>query len=212
MDTKLIITIGRQFGSGGRDIGRKLADAFTIPFYDKELITLAASESGLCKEVFEKADERASDGLAHALSMGMSFMSVYTPYADILSSEGLFKIQSDAIRKLAQTESCVIVGRCADYILRDNPHCISFFIHDKLENRLRRIVERQQITVDQAKELIAKTDKSRAAYYDYYTNKTWGMSCSYNFSVDASVLGIDETILFMKHFIERRLSLLQPSL
>jgi cytidylate kinase len=208
MDTKLIVTIGRQFGSGGREIGKKLAAALDISFYDKELITLAAKESGLSKEVFERADERASDGLSHAFPMGMSpFMGVYTPYTDILSGEGLFKIQSDAIRKLADTESCLIVGRCADYILRDNPHCISFFIHDKLENRIRCIAERQHITVDQAKDLIAKTDKSRAAYYDYYTNKTWGMSYSYNFAVDASVLGIDETTLFMQRFIERKLTL-----
>jgi cytidylate kinase len=206
MDTNLIITIGRQFGSGGREIGKSLADALHISFYDKELIALAAKESGLCREVFEKADEKASDGLSHAFSMGIPFMGFYTPYADILSSEGLFKLQSDAIRKLAETESCIIVGRCADYILREHPHCISFFIHDKLENRIRRIVERQQITVDQAKYLIAKTDKSRASYYDYYTNKTWGMSCSYNFSIDVSVLDIEETIRLMKDFIERKLS------
>ena len=205
MNTNLIITIGRQFGSGGRDIGMKLADVLGISYYDKELITLAAKESGLCKEVFEKADERASDSFSHAFSMGLSFMGVYTPYADILSNEGLFKIQSDAIRKLAETESCVIVGRCADYILRENPHCLSFFIHDVMENRIQRVVERQQITVDQAKELILKTDKSRAAYYDYFTNKTWGMASSYNFSIDASVLGIDESIDFMQTFIERKL-------
>ncbi|MDR1938356.1 MAG: cytidylate kinase-like family protein [Tannerellaceae bacterium] len=202
---RIILTIGRQFGSGGRITGKKLAEALDISFYDKELITLAARESGLCKEVFEKADERTSGGLLHAFPIGMPYIGgIYTPYADILSNEGLFKIQSDVIRKLAETESCVIVGRCADYILRDNPDCISFFIHDKLANRIQRIVERQQLTVEQAKELIAKTDKSRAAYYDYYTNKTWGMSSSYNLSIDASALGIDETVRFMKNFIERK--------
>lgn len=206
MNNTTIVTIGRQFGSGGRVIGKKLAEALGISYYDKELITLAAKESGLCPEVFERADEKASDGLAHAFTMGLSYMGMYTPYADILSSEGLFKIQSDAIRKLAEEESCVIVGRCADYILRDNPNCISFFIHDKMESRVQRVVGRQQITVEQAKELIAKTDKSRAAYYDYYTNKTWGMSSSYNFSVDASILGIDETVEFMKSFIERKIN------
>lgn len=203
MNNNIILTIGRQFGSGGRIIGKKLADSLGISYYDKELITLAAKESGLCPEIFEKADEKASDGLAHAFSMGFSYLGMYTPYADILSNEGLFKIQSDSIRKLAERESCVIVGRCADYILRDNPHCISFFIHDKMENRVQRVVERQQITVEQAKELIIKTDKSRAAYYDYFTNKTWGMSSTYNFSIDASVLGVDKTVEFMKSFIER---------
>jgi cytidylate kinase len=204
--SKTILTIGRQFGSGGHIIGKKLAEALDISFYDKELIALAAKESGLCGEVFEKTDERTSLGLSHVFSVGIPYPGgFYTPYADIISNEGLFKIQSDVIRKLAEVESCVIVGRCADYILRDHPGCISFFIHDKLANRIRRISERQQITAEQAKELIAKTDKSRAAYYGYYTNKTWGMSCSYNFSIDASALGIDQTVCFMKNFIERRL-------
>jgi cytidylate kinase len=202
----VILTVGRQFGSGGRIIGMKLAEALGVSFYDRELITLAARESGLCREVFEKADERASAGLSHAFSMGMPYLGgVYTPYADILSNEGLFKIQSDVIRKLGETESCVIVGRCADYILRNHPNCISFFIHDKPANRIRRIEERLQCTAAQAKELMIKTDKSRAAYYDYYTNKVWGMSSSYNFSIDASALGIDETAGFMKIFIERKI-------
>jgi cytidylate kinase len=205
---KLILTIGRQFGSGGRIIGKKLAEALDISFYDKELIALAAKESGLCTEVFEKADERTSTGLSHAFSAGTSYMGVYTPYAGILSNEGLFKIQSDVIRKLAGEESCVIVGRCADYILRENPRCISFFIHDTISNRVRRIAERQQLRAEQAKELIAKTDKSRAAYYDYYTGKAWGVSSSYRLSIDASVLGIDETVRFMKDFIERKQALL----
>ncbi|MDR2809740.1 MAG: cytidylate kinase-like family protein [Tannerellaceae bacterium] len=203
---RIILTIGRQFGSGGRIIGMKLSEALNISFYDKELITLAAHESGLCREVFEKADEKTSAGLSHAFSLGMPYPGgVYTPYADILSNEGLFKIQSDVIRSLAETESCVIVGRCADYILRDNPACISFFIHDKLPNRIRRIAERLPCSAEQSKELIMKTDKSRAAYYDYYTNKTWGMSSSYSFSIDASVLGIEETVCFMKNFIERKI-------
>ena len=204
---KIILTIGRQFGSGGRLIGKKLAEALNISFYDKELITLAARESGLCTEVFERADEKTSARLSHAFSVGMSYMGVYTPCADILSNEGLFKIQSDVIRKLAEEESCVITGRCADYILRDNPRCISFFIHDTIPNRVRRIAQRQQLTDEQARELIAKTDKSRAAYYDYYTGKAWGVSSSYRLSIDASVLGIDETVRFMKDFIERKQAL-----
>ncbi len=204
MNKKIILTIGRQFGSGGRIIGKKLAEALGIAYYDRELIDLAAKESGLCPDVFERADEKASDGLAHAFTMGMTYMGMYTPHSDILSNEGLFKIQSDSIRKLAENESCVIVGRCADYILRDNPNCLSFFIHDNMENRVQRVVERQHITIEQARELITKTDKSRAAYYDYYTNKTWGMSSSYHLSIDASILGIEETVAFIKSFVVRK--------
>ena len=146
MDNKIILTIGRQFGSGGREIGQRLAKELGIGYYDKELITVAARESGLCEDVFEKADERASSGLSYAFTMGYSsFMGgMFTPYNDILSNDGLFKIQSDAIRKLAETESCVLVGRCADYILRDDPACLSFFIHSSVESRVQKTVERHE--------------------------------------------------------------------
>ena len=173
MDNKIILTIGRQFGSGGREIGQRLAKELGIGYYDKELITVAARESGLCEDVFEKADERASSGLSYAFTMGYSsFMG----------------------------------GRCADYILRDDPACLSFFIHSSVESRVQKTVERHGVTVEEAKNMMEKTDKSRAAYYNYYTNKTWGMASSYNFSIDVSVLGIDETVEFMKSFIERRLN------
>ena len=194
MDNKIILTIGRQFGSGGREIGKKLAQALGIGYYDKELMAVAAKESGLSEEFFEKADERASSGLAYAFTMGYSYMGMFTPYNDILSNDGLFKFQSDAIRKLASEQSCVLVGRCADYI----------------ENRIQRILESQNITVEQAKELMGKTDKSRAAYYNYYTNKEWGVASSYNFSIDVSVLGVDETVEFMKAFVERKMNKRPP--
>lgn len=207
---KIILTIGRQFGSGGREIGQKLSEALGIAYYDKELLSAAAKESGLCEEVFARADERASSGMSYAFSMGFSYMGILTPYNDILSNDELFRIQSDAIRNIAEKESCILVGRCADYILRDNPACISFFIHNTIENRIQRLVEGLNITVEEAKEKISKIDKSRAAYYNYYTNKVWGMASSYNFSIDASVLGIDETVAFMKSFVEKKLEKRPP--
>ncbi|MDR3194652.1 MAG: cytidylate kinase-like family protein [Tannerella sp.] len=205
MNRIMILTVGRQFGSGGRVIGKKLAESFGIAYYDRELIQLASRESGLCRDVFEKADEKASGSLTHAFMQGFSHMGVYAPQLNILSNEGLFQLQSDAIRKLGETESCVIVGRCADYILREHPHCISFFIHNRMENRIRHVVERQQATAEQARELIAKTDRSRAAYYGYFTNKTWGKAASYDLSIDVSALGIDGTVAFMKAFVEKRM-------
>jgi cytidylate kinase len=200
----MILTIGRQFGSGGRIVGRKLAETLGVGYYDKELLAVAARESGLCEEVFEQADERASSNLAYALTANYPGISMYMPYSDILSNDGLFKMQSDAIRHLAEKESCVIVGRCADYILRDHPACISFFIHDRWENRIGRIREYRQVTRSEAKELMTRNDKSRAAYYNYYTNKVWGAAASYHFSIDVSVLGIDETVNLMKDFIEQK--------
>lgn len=210
MDNKIILTIGRQFASGGREIGKKLAKALNIAYYDKELMTLAAKESGLCEDCFEKADERASSGLSYAFSMGYSYMGLFTPYADVLSYDRLFLYQSEAIRKLAEESSCVIVGRCADYILRDNPNCLSLFIHNTKENRIQRIIETQNLTVEQAKDLMTKTDKSRASYYNYYTNKEWGVASSYNISIDVSVLGIDESVEFIKNFVERKMNKRPP--
>ena len=206
MDNKIILTIGRQFGSGGREVGQKLAKELGIGYYDKELMALAAKESGLSEEFFEKADEKASSGF----TMGYSYMGLFPPYADVLSNDRLFLYQSDTIRNLAEKGSCVIVGRCADYILRDNPDCLSFFIHNNKENRIQRIIESQNLTVEQAEELMLKTDKSRAAYYNYYTNKEWGVASTYNFSIDVSVLGIDETVAFMKNFVERKMDKRPP--
>ena len=210
MDNKILLTIGRQFASGGREIGKKLAKALNIAYYDKELMTLAAKESGLCEDCFEKADERASSGLSYAFSMGYSYMGLFTPYADVLSNDRLFLYQSEAIRKLAEESSCVIVGRCADYILRDNPNCLSLFIHNTKENRIQRIIETQNLTVEQAKDLMTKPDKSRASYYNYYTNKEWGVASSYNISIDVSVLGIDESVEFIKNFVERKMNKRPP--
>jgi cytidylate kinase len=206
---RTIITIGRQFGSGGRVIGRRLADELGIAYYDKELLAEAARESGLSGEFFEKADEKPSTGgLAYAFSAGLPNMGFYAPYPDILSNEHLFLFQSNAIRSIADRGgSCLLVGRCADYVLRDDPGLLSLFIHNNSENRIRNIIERQQVTKEEAMELMKKTDRSRASYYKYYTDKEWGMSSSYHFSIDASFLGIDGTVGLIREMIDRRRSL-----
>lgn len=208
MENRIVITIGRQFGSGGHEVGRKLADSFGIPFYDNELISIAAKESGLCPEFFEKADEHASDSLSYAFAMGFPFFGNISPYNNYLSNDSLFKIQSDTIRNLAAEGSCVLVGRCADYILRDDVRCVNTFIHTSLEKRVERIMSSHNLTVEDARELIEKTDKSRANFYNYYSNKTWGVASSYHLSVDSYALGIDDTVAFIRKFVEKKLSLL----
>jgi len=204
MKTKVRITVGRQFGSGGYDIGHKLAELLGITFYDKELLVLAAKESGLNKAFFEKADERSTSGLSYAFSAGLPYMGMFTPYSDVLSNDGLFKLQSDTIRKLAGKQSCVLVGRCADYILRDESNCLSVFIHSPLEIRVSRIMKKYNLAREQAEELILKTDKQRAAYYNYYTNKKWGSALSYHLTIDASILGIEDTALYIRDFILKK--------
>ena len=173
-DRKVIITIGRQFGSGGRVIGHKLAERLGIAYYDKELITLASKESGICGEFFEKADE-------------------------------MFQIQSDVIRKVAAEKSCILVGRCADYILRDNKDCLSVFISASLEDRIRRAMEyNDKLKASDAEEFLRKADKSRASYYNYYTDKTWGTADSYDLCINSSYLGIDKTIDYILSFLQAR--------
>ena len=210
MSHNLVITIGRQFGSGGREIGKMLAELLDIKYYDKELIYEASKASGLCAEHFERADEKAPNRFINAVSMGWMAGINGIPAIGGLSEETIFKLQSDVIRKIAEAHPAVFVGRCADYILRDDPACLSVFISSTIETRIQKIVERMGVTVEQAKELMTKNDKSRAAYYNYYTNKTWGMASSYNLCVDASILGIDGTVDFIKRFVDQKLEQRPP--
>lgn len=209
MNDHFVINIGRQLGSGGREIGEKLAGRMGISFYDKELINLASKESGLCEELFEKADETPSQTIMGGF-FGARF-SLFTegsmPYANCLSNDSLFKIQSDVIRKLAAEKSCLFVGRCADYILRDYPHCANVFITAPMEDRIKRLCASKHIAADAAEEHISKVDKKRSEYYNYYSYKAWGMAASYHLCVDSSALGVDETVLFIETFVRKKLKL-----
>jgi cytidylate kinase len=210
MNDKYVINIGRQLGSGGKVIGEKLAECLGISFYDKELINLASKESGLCKELFEKADEKPSQTVMVGLfSMHFSlFTDSALPYTNCLSNDALFKIQSDVIRKLTAEKSCLFVGRCADYILRENPRCVNVFITASMGDRIKRLCETGHLSKEEAEDLISKTDKKRSEYYNYYSYKTWGAASTYHLCIDSSVLGIDETVLFIEEFAKRKLGLI----
>jgi len=205
MNETFIINIGRQLGSGGRQIGEKLSTEFGIGFYDKELIKLASKESGLGKEFFEKADEKSSYSFLSGLLGLRTNVNNEVYINNYLTNETFFKIQSDVIRELAQKESCVFVGRCADYILRNHPRCINVFITADTEDRIKRVAQTYQLSLDKAQELIAKTDKKRSEYYNFYSNKVWGEAKSYHLCINSSVLGIDETVDFICQFIKQRL-------
>lgn len=209
MDNKFVVNIGRQLGSGGREIGEKLAVRLGIDFYDKELINLASEESGLCREFFEKADEKASQGIIGGL-FGMRFPFISDgamPATNCLSNDALFKVQSDVIRKLASEKSCLFVGRCADYILRDNPRSVNVFISSSREDRIARLCHLHSISEDAAEEKMNKADKRRAEYYNYYSYKTWGAAATYHLCIDSSVLGIDETVSYIEEFVRKKLKL-----
>lgn len=209
MNGNFVINIGRQLGSGGKEIGEKLAVRLGIDFYDKELINLASEESGLCKEFFEKADEKASQGIIGGL-FGMRFPFISEgaiPCTNCLSNDALFKIQSDVIRHLAAKQSCVFVGRCADYILREHPRCANIFISSSRENRMARLCGIHAITAEEAEGMMNKADKKRSEYYNYYSYKTWGAAATYHLCIDSSVLGIDGTVSFLEAFVAKKLNL-----
>ena len=209
MNEHYVINLGRQLGSGGKEIGEKLAKALNIAFFDKELIQLASDESGLCKEFFEKADERTQKTLLGGLFGGrFPFISDGTlPYGSFLNNDSLFKIQSDVIRELAENQSCLFVGRCANYILRDHPRHINIFISASKEARIERLMHLNGITQEQAEDMMEKADKKRAAYYNYYSYDTWGAAATYHLCIDSSVMGIDNTVEYILQFVKHKLNL-----
>ena len=203
---KVIINIGRQLGSGGRSIAKMLAQNFGYRFYDRELLNLAAQESGFSKRFFEQNDEQKI--------FTKSFFNYHLPfigdnnfYSNNLSQERLFQFQSDAIRKAADGGGCVFVGRCADYILRDFNNVVNIFVTAHLEERIGRVCKRHQCEKEKAKAIIESAEERRAAYYNYYTGKQWGHSASYDLCVNSSLLGIEDTAKFLALFIRTRFNL-----
>lgn len=195
MKTKSVITIGRQYGSAGRQIGQELAHVLGIKCYDKELLEHASNESGICKELFESNDERPTNSLLYSLVMDTySFGYTSAAFSDMPMNHKVFLAQFDAIKKLAAEGPCVMVGRCADYALADMENAFSVFIHADLDTRIRRIADKYQLKDNVAKDRINKTDKSRSSYYNYYTNKKWGEASGYDLCVDSSRFGIDGTV------------------
>ena len=191
-----IYTIGREFGSGGREVGEKLAAKLGIKLYDKELLQQAAKDSGFCEEIFENHDEKPTNSFLYSLVMDTYSVSGYSaaPFLDMPLNHKVFLAQFETIKKIAEKESCVIVGRCADYALSDNPDCINIFIHADLDVRIKNVSRNLNITENKARDIINKTDKQRASYYNYYTSKKWGDSKSYNLSLDAGKLGTDNCV------------------
>ncbi|MCL2143940.1 MAG: cytidylate kinase-like family protein [Endomicrobia bacterium] len=210
MNEKYVINIGRQCGAGGLKIAEILSKKLGINYYDKNLIEIAAKKSGIGKEFFEKNEDNSPAGITGDLS-GFFSNAVTGGYygGSLLLNESLFKIQSDIIRQLARKESCIFVGRCADYILRDSSHCLNVFICGGIDERAERIMkERNEETdIEKVKKKIEKTDKNRAKYYTFYTNKTWGIAASYHLCINSSALGFDGTAAFIESFAKKKFGL-----
>ena len=202
----IIINVGRQLGSGGHDIGRMLALDFQAKYYDRELLNLAAKESGFSEKFFEQNDEKKGF-LKGLFNIQTSHVSGGSMYKTNFSQESLFQFQSDAIQKAAKEGSCVFVGRCADYILRDFPNTVNIFITASMKYRIQQIMNKQHMEYEEARKFIESKESKRAAYYNYYTGKKWGAAESYDLCIDSSVLGFVETEKIIAEFIRKKFNI-----
>lgn len=198
---KTIITIGRQFGSGGKEVGIRVAKELGIPFYDKELLQEAAKESGLCEKVFESFDERPKS-LLYSIAMDAYPFGIGSA-GDSLEQQ-VYLATFETIRRLAAEGPCVMIGRCADYALSGNPNLLSLFLYAPKDVRIDRVSKRQNVSVEEAKSLIRKTDKRRAAYYEYYASRKWGVVDSYDFCLNTHALGLGGTVELIQAMVAHK--------
>ncbi|MDP4121199.1 MAG: cytidylate kinase-like family protein [Bacillota bacterium] len=205
MASKFIITIAREFCSGGHEIGKILAKKLNIDFYDKELISLAAKDSGIDPSVFEDADERATNSLLYSLSLGMySLSSSFAPMGDLPVNDRLFVIQHNIIKELADKGPCVIVGRCADYVLRERKNCIKIFIHADPKIRTAKAIEVHALDPYKAEAIVHKTDKTRANYYSFYSEQKWGFAKNFDLCLDSGKQSLEESVELIESYIKIR--------
>jgi cytidylate kinase len=198
-----VITIGRQFGSGGREIGEKVAEYFGITCYDKELLSRAAKESGFCEEMIENHDERPTNSFLYNLVMDTySFGYNASSFVDMPISHKVFLAQFDTIKKVADEGPCVIVGRCADYALAEYENVLNIFIYADEDSKTKRIMKKYNLSEVKAKDMCVKKDKQRQSYYNYYSSKKWGRADSYDLCINSSVLGVEGTVKLIAQYIE----------
>ena len=197
-----IYTIGREFGSLGKQVGQELAKKLNIKLYDKELLQRAAKDSGFCEEIFENHDEKPTNSFLYSLVMDTYSAGNYTsaPFLDMPLNHKVFLAQFESIKNIAANESCVIVGRCADYALAQEKSCLNIFIRANMDDRIKVISQRMNITENKAKDMILKKDKQRASYYNYYTSKKWGDSRSYDLCLNTSQLSVEDCVEIILHY------------
>jgi cytidylate kinase len=209
MQNNYVITIGRELGSGGKAIAQIIGQALNIPVYDSHLINLAAKESGINPKLFEKADEVTNKGFLATVVRGISapFTSLENFYGNSISNDSLFEVQANIIRKKAETENCIIVGRCADYVLREHPRHLSIFVRANYDDRVKFVSDRNIISREKAKDIIEKTDNQRSEYHDFYSETNWGDSRAYDLCVNSSILGIEKTAEFLLYYAKKALDI-----
>lgn len=204
MEDRIIITISRQFGSGGRNIAKRLAKKLDIPFYDHELIIEGARESGIDPEMVKALEETPTNSLFYSLSTSSIFGGgSFSPIVDLPMTDKVFLAQSEVIRNFAQQGSCVIVGRCANYVLRDDPDTVDIFIHRPIEKRINQVSKLYDLTRKKAEDYVKKVDKQRAGYYSYYSDKNWGQADNYDLCINSEMLGEGGCVDVISQFIEK---------
>lgn len=208
-DKNFVITIGRQFGSGGRELGKLLAEKLGIDFYDSRLLGEAAKRSGVNPEFFERSDEKAPSFISGLFTFSYGYNNFhYYAGSSVISDDSIYRTQCDVIRAIAEQGSCVIVGRSADYVLRDHPRCLNIFIHASMDDRIARIMRRgDKPTAEQARALAEKTNKLRAHYYNFYTDKTWGDAASYDLTFNSSLLPMNEIANLVIAYLHARFNI-----
>jgi len=199
-----VVTIARQYGSGGREVGQKLAEITGYKFYDKDLITMAAQKSGLSTEALHTADEKAANSLLYTLALGSSMYHHGIDHINMPINDRLFVLQSDIIKEVAaRDEGAIIVGRCADYVLDGNPRLVRLFLYSDFEDRVQNIMRKHELTQSAAKDLIVKTDKRRSNYYSYYTGEKWGKIDRYDLAISTAKLGVDGSAEMIADYLKR---------
>lgn len=204
---KTIITIGRQYGSGGRQVGKKLAEAYGIPYYDKEILKVAAKESGFCEELFENFDEKPTTSFLYSLVMDPYSLGYNSNSFDLPLNHKVFLAAFDAIKSVAEKGPCVIVGRCADYALSDFDNVIKVFISGDTDFKVKRVMAMHDVDEAKAKEIMQRNDKQRSSYYNYYTSKKWGELKSYDLTINTAIVGEDGAVEIIKKAIEMKESM-----
>lgn len=190
-----IITISRQYGSGGREIGKKLAEHYGIPFYDNELITRAAKESGFAEETFARAEDKATNSLLYSLAMGINvYGNQDFGFSGLSLDDRIFLAQSDVIRKVAEEGPCIIVGRCADYVLKERDDVCNLFIRASMSFRIDRAINEYDVDEKSAADVIIKNDKRRSNYYNYHVGEKWTNLNNYDLVIRSDLHGIDKTV------------------
>ncbi len=205
MEKKYVITIARGYGSGGRTIGKMLSEELGIPYYDRDLLRLASDDSGINEQLFAKADEKLKKSLLFRIASKAYKGELIPPDSDdFVSNDNLFNYQAKIIKELAETESCIIIGRCGDYILKDYPNVVKVFVHAPLEDCIKTLVDMTGKPEKELEKEIASIDKHRIEYYKYYTGRNWGDAKNYDLCLNSSQLGFGKCVEIVKAYLDIR--------